>query len=182
MHQWQIEHGYIPCRVLKNISYGQLGVTNSFESDYMLHGNTLFNADEGELARSFASLPNRCGKKQRRAYQLVRQRHTYLNRWEFLMTAFKLCRDFTPEASYCMNGTELKVVHLSCHAGCIRHLDYVASRVGWNIDHMNMLTLEGCDSYNMTKKRADVMWVKYRDRIMNSDVVISSDTLPPCRA
>ena len=26
---WQVENGYIPCRIFKNISYGKMGVTNN---------------------------------------------------------------------------------------------------------------------------------------------------------
>jgi hypothetical protein len=82
--RWQLEHGYIPCRIFKNVSYGRLGVTNSphvqeiFESEVPCHddGTELFDVAMGR-ARERALL----GEQMRE----VRARHTYVNRIETIL-------------------------------------------------------------------------------------------------
>lgn len=186
IHQWQKENGYIPCRSLKNISYGQFLVTNSDESDYMLHHNGLYAEDEAELAQLFEkeSCNPETLEKQKRAYQLVQQRHTYLNRYEFILTALKLCRDSRPETEYFL-PVEYKapsILHLNCHTGCMRHLDYVSDKLGWKLKHVNLLQeVKSNKVYNMTLSRADEYWLRYKDKIMACEVVITSDTAPVSR-
>lgn len=77
--KWQIEKGYIPCRVFKNISYGCWTVTNSSTVSRLLeieHNSTI---DETfECAEKFVKdgNPNRIKEKM----NLVSERHTYVNR------------------------------------------------------------------------------------------------------
>ncbi len=79
--RWQLEHGYVPCRIFKNISYGRLGVTNSawvqgiFDTEILCHPNTeeLF-----WIATNFAR------ERATLAAQMkeVKARHTFVNRIE----------------------------------------------------------------------------------------------------
>lgn len=79
---WQLEHGYIPCRIFKNMSYGQLGVTNSpavnevFGGTLVQNTNTydLFFQAEEALAAKDALDRIRAGMRE------VAEKHTYLNR------------------------------------------------------------------------------------------------------
>lgn len=83
---WQAEKGYIPCRIFKNISYGQMGITNSkrayqlFQKKivYSRHPYKLFHlaekrAKEQTLDEIFALM------------DFVKEHHTYLNRIEFML-------------------------------------------------------------------------------------------------
>jgi len=73
------ERGYIPCRTFKNISYGQLGITNSKPVYEFFDGNITYNEDTYQLFFD--------AKKQRENYDMIRsqmlfvkENHTYINR------------------------------------------------------------------------------------------------------
>ena len=80
--EWQLEHGYIPCRIFKNMSYGQLGVTNSPAINEVFggalvqdtNGYDLFFKAEAALAANDALDRIRAGMRE------VAEKHTYLNR------------------------------------------------------------------------------------------------------
>lgn len=46
---WQKEKGYIPCRIFKNISYGQPGITNSRHVYKIFNGKITYNPDTYRL-------------------------------------------------------------------------------------------------------------------------------------
>lgn len=84
--QWQLDHGYIPCRIFKNISYGQMGITNSKMVYELFNKKIVYSSDMKEL---FNKATNRVanGSKEE-LYELmdfVRDHHTYLNRIECLL-------------------------------------------------------------------------------------------------
>lgn len=171
---------------MKNISYGKVGVTNSVCSDYMLHHNTIFDENESLLGELFTeqNMTDVSKRKQEIAYKLVQQRHTYLNRLEFLLSSFKLNKDTHGYAGYYkpLNQTQpLQVMHLTCHSGTTIHLDFIAKQLGWTINTVDLRQIWGETIYNMTSDRADKYWEIYKEQIMNSDVVISSDTAPMSR-
>ena len=73
------ERGYIPCRTFKNISYGQLGITNSKSVYEFFDGNITYNEDTYQLFFD--------AEKQRENYDMIRsqmlfvkENHTYINR------------------------------------------------------------------------------------------------------
>jgi hypothetical protein len=73
------EWGYIPCRNFKNISYGQLGMTNSKPVYEFFDGNIIYNEDTYQLFFD--------AQKERENYDLiksqmlfVKENHTYVNR------------------------------------------------------------------------------------------------------
>src|SRR5690606_21980794 len=47
--QWQVNKGYIPCRIFKNMSYGQLGITNSPTVAEMFGDCVVFDPDINAL-------------------------------------------------------------------------------------------------------------------------------------
>lgn len=78
-HKAMLEWGYIPCRVMKNISYGQLGMTNSEEVFKFFEGEVIFNSDASQLFYD--------GRRRMQDYDfikssmmLVRDKHTYIGR------------------------------------------------------------------------------------------------------
>lgn len=184
MNQWQKDNGYIPCRIMKNISYGAIPVTTSEESYRMLYGNALYDADEAVLAQKFrqAVTHNEDWKIwTRKAAQLVQTRHTYLNRWEFLLTCLKLrYQKLGPQATVAPAAPT--VLHLTCHRGCQKYLDSVAAQLGWQLKTLFLPDFRALDSvYNMTAEKADRAWLLLKDQIQTFDHVVVSDTAPLSR-
>jgi len=74
-----LEIGLMPCRLFKNISYGQLGLTNSFRAYEYLEGLPLFSNSPKEIF--YLGVKNKDNyeliKKQ---MELVKAKHTYINR------------------------------------------------------------------------------------------------------
>lgn len=75
---WQ-KGGYIPCRTLKNISYGQLGVTNS-QAVYDMFGDMVgFDLDPYQMV--YTAMPKvKDHKKIQESMLYVKDNHTYVNR------------------------------------------------------------------------------------------------------
>jgi hypothetical protein len=80
--RWQLTQGYVPCRIFKNISYGQLGMTNSEAVDGIFGGRLVFNPDtyqlfaDGEEALRSPGV----GARVRELMQTVRDTHTFVHR------------------------------------------------------------------------------------------------------
>jgi len=71
--------GYIPCRIFKNISFGQLGITNSKSVYELFDGNIIYNDDESLLLDS--SIPFMDNIKMiQDQMQFVKENHTFLDR------------------------------------------------------------------------------------------------------
>jgi hypothetical protein len=84
--EWQLEKGYIPCRIFKTISYGQMGVTNSKAVSELFEGRIVYNPNSYELfhdaEKKIASM------SQNELFALmdfVRDHHTYINRIQELL-------------------------------------------------------------------------------------------------
>lgn len=91
---WQERHGYIPCRLFKNVSYGALPVTNSeyaakaFGKDM---GLVMLQTDPRKLAAQVKETlddPQGADKRIRAACMHVRVHHTFYNRIAALVFAF----------------------------------------------------------------------------------------------
>lgn len=81
--------GYIPCRIFKNISYGQIGATNSKAVKDLLNDFVIYNDDEYQLFYDTDK------KKNDTNYILdqmkfVQKYHTYVNRVDSIMKVFNL--------------------------------------------------------------------------------------------
>jgi hypothetical protein len=84
---WQKENGYVPCRIFKNISYGNLGITNSAEIKMIFGDLVIYSDDESalfELGRQviFSDKHNDLLTEQ---ISYVKEHHTYLNRIEEIL-------------------------------------------------------------------------------------------------
>jgi hypothetical protein len=87
--KWQKNQGYIPCRIFKNVSYGQLGITNSKEAYEVINKLGVYNSNESELIKD-ALEKNNDIELRKQAMEFVRDNHTYLNRISSLEYIFKL--------------------------------------------------------------------------------------------
>jgi hypothetical protein len=89
--EWQCEKGYIPCRIFKNISYGQMGITNSKTVYDLFKGKIIYNEDPYQL---FFDAQRRIKSMDiQELYDLmdfVAEKHTYLNRIEHLFNFMRM--------------------------------------------------------------------------------------------
>jgi len=90
--KWQCEHGYIPCRIFKNISYGQMGITNNETVYKLFDKKIIYNPDAYQLL--FDSLESQISQEQMRdLMDFVRDNHTYLNRIDDMLRFFKMVQN-----------------------------------------------------------------------------------------
>jgi hypothetical protein len=78
-HRAMLDWGYIPCRVMKNISYGQLGMSNSKAVYDFFDGLVVYNEDTKQLFHDGVSKMkdyDLIGEQM----NLVKNNHTYINR------------------------------------------------------------------------------------------------------
>ena len=87
---WQAKQGYIPCRIFKNISYGQMGVTNSKRAYEICEEKIVYDPDCRKL---FSLAEERIEKtSNEEIFELmdfVRDHHTYINRIKFMLQIFQ---------------------------------------------------------------------------------------------
>lgn len=79
--EWQKQVGYIPCRIFKNISYGQLGVTNSWHVYELFEHKIVYNPNTYQLFYDAQERLKTITIEE--IYDLmdfVKTKHTYLNR------------------------------------------------------------------------------------------------------
>jgi hypothetical protein len=85
--KWQHEVGYIPCRLFKNISYGQMTMTNSPRLYELCQHKIIHNNDTHQLfydARDYLSkMPL---SELHSLMDWVKDKHTYLNRIDTVLT------------------------------------------------------------------------------------------------
>jgi hypothetical protein len=92
--KWQQEKGYIPCRIFKNISYGKMGVTNSRHVFELFDKKIVYNPDTYQL---FYDAKNKAEtmaiEELFELMDLVKTKHTYLNRAETLLNFLNLVHE-----------------------------------------------------------------------------------------
>lgn len=84
--KWQCDVGYIPCRIFKNISYGQMGITNSKTVYDLFKGKIVYNPDTYQLF--FDAKKKIEDMDLEDLFELmgfVKKHHTYINRIELLL-------------------------------------------------------------------------------------------------
>lgn len=83
-HPCGLEWGFVPCRMFKNMSYGQLGVTNSKGIYEFFNGNVIFNEDPYQL---FFDAQNKMNDMDVILSQMkmVQENHTYINRCKSIL-------------------------------------------------------------------------------------------------
>ena len=83
-----VKQGLLTCRVFKNISYGHLGVTNSQEIYNELEEKCVYNSDTAQLFHDAMSQRENA-KLIEDGMRLVKEKHTYINRINSIMTLFE---------------------------------------------------------------------------------------------
>ena len=79
--KWQVENGYIPCRIFKNISYGHLGSTNSRAVYDLYEGQLIYSNSPAQLFVELDRQIKNFDKNTRDKIRLLtKERHTYVNR------------------------------------------------------------------------------------------------------
>lgn len=90
--KWQIENGYIPCRIFKNISYGRMGVTNNDTVFELFKKAIIYTPNINEclkMAIHFENNPNEYKKRILIPLMcFVRDKHTYINRIKTILDCF----------------------------------------------------------------------------------------------
>ena len=88
--RWQVANNYLPCRMWKNISYGQLGVSNVRKFDDVFEDCTVKGRSIEELIDNTLSLPFSTYRDMIcRQQEIVKSRHTYVNRLLSIIKAFE---------------------------------------------------------------------------------------------
>ena len=84
---WQCEKGYIPCRIFKNISYGQWGITNNQTVYDLFKHKIIYNQDTYQLFYDAKAYIEQAPREELYALMdYVKNNHTYINRIETLLT------------------------------------------------------------------------------------------------
>lgn len=81
--QWQVQSGYLPCRLFKNISYGHLGITNNPTAAGIFAGMLAYDATvEGAIAEAMRLSSQEWLDRVIPSMVEVCKEHTYANRVE----------------------------------------------------------------------------------------------------
>jgi hypothetical protein len=78
---WQVEKGYVPCRVFKNLSFGRMTPTNSETVNTLFHGKLPYSSDVKEmysLGTAWEENPDKNTLSE--LVSLVKEKHTFVNR------------------------------------------------------------------------------------------------------
>jgi hypothetical protein len=91
---WQVEHGYIPCRIFKNISYGKMGMTNSKTVYDLFNEKIIYSSDINQLMDMGIQFESQSMEYKKEIMiplmKFVRDHHTYINRIQTIFECFNL--------------------------------------------------------------------------------------------
>ncbi len=91
--EWQKSVGYIPCRIFKNISYGQWGVTNSERVNELFDNKIVYNPNTYQLFKDAQKRMDTLTNEELFALMdVVKTKHTYLNRIETILRFHRLLK------------------------------------------------------------------------------------------
>lgn len=85
--KWQVVNEYPPCRLFKNISYGNFGISNNKKCADMFGPDLVYHEDSEILFEMSAEAVSRNDTRRIKSLMMdVRAKHTYLNRINTLLT------------------------------------------------------------------------------------------------
>jgi hypothetical protein len=98
--KFQVDKGYIPCRIFKNISYGKFGITNSQTvNEYFNHELIYHNDPQKLFLKAYNNIKNHNLNYTllQKHMQWIADNHTYLNRCQTILNIFEkiIMKDFT---------------------------------------------------------------------------------------
>jgi hypothetical protein len=86
-----LTEGYAPCRIFKNISYGQFGITNNKKVNEIFENKLIYNPDAYKLYyEAKERLQSTPINELHDLMDFVARRHTYLNRIDVMIKAAKM--------------------------------------------------------------------------------------------
>jgi hypothetical protein len=89
---YQVNADYIPCRIFKNISYGKMGITNSFAVYELFDKKIIYSENIEEAIQKGLEFENLTMDQKNAALiplmEFVRDNHTYLNRIQTILHIF----------------------------------------------------------------------------------------------
>jgi hypothetical protein len=89
-----LTEGYAPCRIFKNISYGQFGVTNSAAVQRLFEGRLICDTDPYQLfATAESELASKSVADLHALMDFVSENHTYVNRINGILEAARMVVD-----------------------------------------------------------------------------------------
>lgn len=89
--QQQLDVDYLPCRIYKNISYGQMGITNSRAVNDAFQGRLIFNPDPYQLFYDARERLEQVTLSELHwLMDFVAEKHTYINRLDDLLRDARL--------------------------------------------------------------------------------------------
>lgn len=84
--QWQCDKGYIPCRIFKNISYGEFGITNSKYVSELFQDMIVYDSDIDSMVHKALEKRSKITINElNNQIKFVRDKHTYINRIENIL-------------------------------------------------------------------------------------------------
>jgi hypothetical protein len=79
--QWQCDKGYIACRIFKNISYGEFGITNSKYVNDLFQDMIVYDSDINLMVEKALQKRNTITLQEiNQQIRFVKEKHTYINR------------------------------------------------------------------------------------------------------
>ena len=78
--RWQVENNYLPCRMFKNISYGQVGISNVPQFCDIYRNCTIPGRSISELIDNALSLSSKDVVEVVKAQQKITREHTYVQK------------------------------------------------------------------------------------------------------
>jgi hypothetical protein len=88
----QVDYGYIPCRIFKNISYGKMGLTNNHMVYLLFNGNIIYDRNIDALLTRGLEFEKKDSEYKNSILiplmEFVRDKHTYLNRIQIMLYIF----------------------------------------------------------------------------------------------
>lgn len=169
VNQWQKDHGYIPCRIFKNTSYGAYPITSSLSAHRILQGMTIYDEDEKTLGVKAQKILKDYQKEKEiheLAWYLTKTRHTYLNRIYFLLQCFKLKQE---------DKNSKPIMHITYSQSVVSHMDWVAQHCKTRIEHWDMRTKENMHKEAVISQEvADSWWTAYSPALRDKPLVIIS--------
>jgi hypothetical protein len=78
---WQCDKGYIACRIFKNISYGEFGITNSKHVNDLFQDMIVYDSDINLMVEKALEKRNTITLQEiNQQIRFVKEKHTYINR------------------------------------------------------------------------------------------------------
>jgi hypothetical protein len=86
--RYQVEENYLPCRMFKNISYGQLGFSNVSKFNDIFENCSVYNSDIEKAVEYVLSLSKKDYKELIIKQQEIVKQYTYKNSFDNIIKAF----------------------------------------------------------------------------------------------